>query len=309
MKKNAEFDVRDFRSALGHFPTGVTVITALDKKGEPIGCTASSFNSVSMDPALILWSVDKNAFSAQIFENAEYFAVNVLSESQVATSNRFAGRGEDKFKDVSYIAGLGGVPLLEGCGAQFECKTWNVYDGGDHLIIVGQVMSYSHDQSKTPLVFSRGSYSIAAQHPNLDMDTSVKSGSDFLNNFLLYQLNSTISLYRKELYPALIEGCNVTPEDWRILTLLSDSSSISLSHLAQLVMQPTEELEQSLELLSELNVIKYSDDAVVLTAKGAALQAKLVTIAKQHEKNLLSKLSEEQISILKSGLKTISGIE
>jgi len=309
MKKNAEFDVRDFRNALGHFPTGVTVITTLDDNGDPIGCTASSFNSVSMDPALILWSVDKNAYSAEIFENAEYFAVNVLSESQVATSNRFAGRGEDKFKDVSYIAGTGGVPLLEGCGAQFECKTWSVYEGGDHLIIVGEVISYSHNQSKTPLVFSRGSYSIASQHPNLDSHSSVSTGSEFLNDFLLYQLNSTISLYRKELYPALIEGCNVTPEDWRILTLLDESSSLPFADLSKLVMQPIEELKQSLDMLSEAGVVKYSNDTVTLTTKGGALQSKLVTIAKHHEKGLLSKLSEDGIRTLKNGLKSISGIE
>jgi flavin reductase (DIM6/NTAB) family NADH-FMN oxidoreductase RutF/DNA-binding MarR family transcriptional regulator len=307
--RNTKFDVRDFRSALGHFPTGVTVITALDKKGEPIGCTASSFNSVSMEPALVLWSVDKNAFSAKIFEKADYFAINVLSENQVAISNRFAGRGEDKFKDVSYSSGLGGIPLLEGCGAQFECKTWNVYEGGDHLIIVGEVVNYSHNDSMTPLVFSRGSYAITSQHPNLSSDTHANSGSEFLNDFLLYILNSTISQYRKELYPLLIDDCNVTPEHWRILTILNQSSTLNFDDLSELVMQPPEELRQSLDLLSELQVIECSDTAIGLTAKGVALQAKLFAIAKEHEATLLSKLSAEEISTLKNGLKRIAGFQ
>lgn len=304
-----KFDVRDFRSALGHFPTGVTVITTLDKNGEPIGCTASSFNSVSMDPPLLLWSVDKNAYSAKIFEQAEYFAINVLSENQVPTSNRFAGRGEDKFKDVSYTAGLGGIPLLEGCGAQFECKTWNVYEGGDHLIIVGEVMNYSHNDSKTPLVFSRGSYAITSQHPNLNSDSHANSGSEFLDDFLLYLLNSTISQYRKELYPILIDGCNVTPEHWRVLTILQESSTMDFDELSELVMQPPEELKQSLALLNELKVIECSEATIRLTAKGVALQAKLFTIAKEHEASLLSKLSTEEISALKHGLKRIAGIQ
>jgi len=196
---DTKFDAREFRSALGQFPTGVTVITAVDKKGEPIGCTASSFNSVSMDPALILWSVDKGAFSADIFANAEYFAVNVLSEAQVSTSNRFAGRGEDKFKEVSYAKGLGDTPLLEGCCARFECKTWSVNEGGDHLIIVGEVLKYHYNNSLTPLVFSRGSYAITAQHPNGCSQNKDSGGSHaFLDDYLLYLLNSTISKYRHE---------------------------------------------------------------------------------------------------------------
>lgn len=302
---NTKFDPRDFRSALGHFPTGVTVITTLDKDGAPIGCTASSFNSVSMDPALVLWSVDKNAYSATIFEHAEHFAINVLSENQVATSNKFAGRGEDKFKDVAYASGLGGVPLLEGCGAQFECKTWNVYDGGDHLIIVGEVIEYSHNDSKTPLVFSRGSYSITSQHPALNSESAVHSNSDFLNDFLLYQLNSTISQYRKELYPILIDGCNVTPEHWRILTILKQSTTSDFGELSELVMQPERELKQSLDMLKELGVIECNADAISLTSKGVELQSELFSIAKKHEAEFLSKLSTDEVSALKNGLKRI----
>lgn len=164
---DTQFDKRDFRTALGQFPTGVTVITTIDENGEPIGCTASSFNSVSVEPALVLWSVDKGAFSAKIFEKAEHFTVNILSEEQMDISNKFAGRGEDKFKDVSYSKGLGDSPLLEGCGAQFECKTWNVYEGGDHLIIVGEVMEYSHDVALSPLVFSQGNYAVTTSHPSV----------------------------------------------------------------------------------------------------------------------------------------------
>ncbi|MFT6899027.1 MAG: flavin reductase (DIM6/NTAB) family NADH-FMN oxidoreductase RutF [Paraglaciecola sp.] len=307
---NTKFDVRDFRSALGHFPTGVTVITALDKKGEPIGCTASSFNSVSMEPALVLWSVDKNAFSATIFEQADYFAINVLSENQVATSNRFAGRGEDKFKDVSYSSGLGGIPLLEGCGAQFECKTWNVYEGGDHLIIVGEVINYSHDDSTMPLVFSSGSYAITAQHPNSGAENKLNSSnSEFLNDYLLYLLNASISQYRKELYPMLIDGCNVTPEHWRILTILTGSSTLGFDDLGERVMQPSNDLKQSLELLNEQKVVQCIDNKISLTAKGEELQTRLFAIAKQHEATLLSKLSPEEISTFKKGLKCIVGMQ
>ena len=305
---DTKFDIRDFRRALGQFPTGVTVITAVDQNGEPIGCTASSFNSVSMDPALVLWSVDKGAFSAKTFENTEYFAVNVLSETQVAMSNRFAGRGEDKFKDVAYSLGLGNAPLFEGCGAQFECKTWNVFEGGDHLIIVGEVLNYSHDDSTMPLVFSSGSYAITSQHPNSSAKNEINSSSsEFLNDYLLYLLNSSISQYRKELYPLLVDGCNVTPEHWRILTVLTDSSTFGFDELGERVMQPSKDLKQSLELLNEQEVVQCIDDRISLTSKGVDLQTRLFAIAKQHEATLLSKLSDKEISTFKKGLKCIIG--
>lgn len=160
-------DPRDFRRALAQFPTGVTVITTVDGQGSPVGVTASSFNSVSLDPPLILWSVDKRAFSAEIFKASTHFAVNVLADDQIPLSNRFAGRGEDKFKDVAWTAGLGGCPLFDGVAARFECRTWNVYDGGDHLIVVGEVAAYIHDADRAPLVFARGAYAVTSTHPGL----------------------------------------------------------------------------------------------------------------------------------------------
>lgn len=160
-------DPRDFRRALSQFPTGVTVVTTVTPDGDPIGVTASSFNSVSMDPALVLWSVDKGAFSAELFRTAEHFAVNVLSTDQMAISNRFASRGEDKFKDTDWSAGVGGSPVFPEVSARFECRTWNVYEGGDHLIIVGEVLGYHYDADRAPLVFAKGGYAVAATHPDL----------------------------------------------------------------------------------------------------------------------------------------------
>lgn len=159
-----EFDTKDFRRALGKFPTGVTIITAKDKEGKPIGVTASSFNSVSIDPALVLWSVDKNGFSTKAIQQAEYFAINVLSTSQVDMSNRFAGRDPNKFNGVPYSESPHGSPLFKHCAAQFECRTWNIYEGGDHLIIVGEVLAYRHFEAIPPLVFVDGDYATSAEH-------------------------------------------------------------------------------------------------------------------------------------------------
>ncbi len=151
-----EEDLKEFRRALGQFPTGVTIITTADKNGELVGVTANSFNSVSMEPALVLWSVAKTARSAEIFEQTEYFSVNILGKNQTELSNKFAKSGSDKFDNTAYTSGLGDAPLLDGCAANFQCKTWRCYDGGDHTIIIGEVMAYMQNPSVMPLVFTRG---------------------------------------------------------------------------------------------------------------------------------------------------------
>ena len=161
---NKKFDPKAFRQALGQFPTGVTVITTLDKEGNPIGVTASSFNSVSMEPPLVLWSVAKKAYSAKIFEEAAHFNINVLGESQIEISNTCAKQGADKFANIGFQSGIDGCPILENTAACFECKTWKLYDGGDHIIVVGEVLKYQSNPSIKPLVFARGSYAVTAAH-------------------------------------------------------------------------------------------------------------------------------------------------
>lgn len=149
---------KDFRSALGKFPTGVTIVTTQDANGEKIGVTASSFNSVSIDPALILWSIDKRAYSVDAFTQGEHFTVHVLREDQIDLSNRFASRGQDKFKDLQLVKEETRAPRLPDNAAWFECKTWKVYDGGDHFIIVGEVQDFGYENDVDSLVFYSGQY-------------------------------------------------------------------------------------------------------------------------------------------------------
>ncbi|MDH3553381.1 MAG: flavin reductase family protein, partial [Gammaproteobacteria bacterium] len=126
------------RGALGQFATGVTVITTTDSDGSPVGVTASSFNSVSLDPPLVLWSLAKSARSMAAFDRSGYFCVHVLAASQEALSARFATPGSDKFGGQDWRPGHGGVPLLQEFAARFQCKTTHTYEGGDHLIFVGE---------------------------------------------------------------------------------------------------------------------------------------------------------------------------
>lgn len=162
-------DKGEFRRALGAFPTGVAVITTRAQEGCPVGVTCNSFNSVSLDPSLVLWSLAKTARSRRAFEAAQYWAVNLLSVDQEALSNRFARSGGDKFTDLETEAGFGNVPMLAGCCARFQCMTHFICDGGDHIILVGQALGCDRFE-RTPLVFHSGKYcyrtseTIAAAH-------------------------------------------------------------------------------------------------------------------------------------------------
>lgn len=300
------FDAKDFRRALSQFPTGVTVITTLDAEGNPVGVTASSFNSVSIEPALVLWSIDKGAHSLEAFEKAEYFAVNVLGREQVSTSNRFASRGEDKFKDVAYKGGLGNAPILDDYAAQFECKTWAVYEGGDHLILVGEVKDYRYNDATSPLVFARGSYAVSVQHPEMVKAPLMDEAGDFVGDYLLYLLRETYSRHSAQLYPKLQEQCDVNPEEWRIMVRLADKGNLSIAELSAMVMQPEVALRQTADWLVEKGYVAYADDTTLtITEHGKEIGQKLQAIAHAEEAELLSALPEEQSRQLKDNLKAL----
>lgn len=152
-------EYRSLRDAFGQFATGVTVVTALDNQGKPIGLTANSFASVSLDPPLVSWCIDKKSARFELIAAAEFFTISVLTEEQRELSNLFAMRSWDDnaFDDIQWYKGLNGVPQLPGVGARFHCKTTYKYPGGDHLIIVGAVEDYELD-SQSPLIFFQGDY-------------------------------------------------------------------------------------------------------------------------------------------------------
>ena len=148
-------DAREFRNALGHFPTGVAVVTA--SGAERIGMTMSSFNSVSLDPPLVLFSVDRRSHSLAAMERAEGYAVNVLGQHQEDLSRRFARALEDKWQDVEHRPGHAEAPVLDGVVAHFECVPYARHHGGDHVIFLARVVHFEAIGG-APLVFYRGSY-------------------------------------------------------------------------------------------------------------------------------------------------------
>jgi len=157
--RTPDFDAAAFRRALGQFATGVTVITTRAPNGQPIGFTASSFNSVSLNPPLVLWSLATRSASMPVFRTNSHYVVNVLAASQLELCKRFASVKGDRFEGVSHAAGDTGMPVIEGALAWFECHNRSRYDEGDHVIFVGEVerCGIRDDASEVgPLVFQNG---------------------------------------------------------------------------------------------------------------------------------------------------------
>ncbi|MGI0072118.1 MAG: flavin reductase family protein [Thermoplasmata archaeon] len=161
----SRIDPRRYRTALGRFPTGVTIITAKSDHGEYAGVTCNSFNSLSLDPPLVLWSLDRAARSRPTFERAEMFGVNVLSVEQRELAVRFATPSPNKFEGVAFREGLEEIPVFPGSAAVLKCRRRSVAPEGDHLLFVGEVVYYSWDPERRPLLYADGHYGAVAGEP------------------------------------------------------------------------------------------------------------------------------------------------
>ena len=155
-------DTRPLRNALGRFTTGVTIVTCCDAQGQFVGLTANSFNSLSVDPPLVLWSLRSVSPSVAAFEGAPRFAVNVLAEAQVDLSRRFASKAEDRFAEGAWALGEHGAPVLAGSAAVFECELVSQQVAGDHRLFIGRVLACT-ESALPPLVFQAGHYHLLGE--------------------------------------------------------------------------------------------------------------------------------------------------
>ena len=155
------------RAALGRFVTGVTVVTCCDAQGGWLGLTVNSFNALSLQPPLVLWSLRHASASLGVFVGSPRFAVNVLAAHQSALSHRFATPGDDKFEPAAWQLGSHGAPVLIGCAAVFECELLSHQSGGDHELFVGRVLACSHTELP-PLLYSAGHYHRLGSRLRLD---------------------------------------------------------------------------------------------------------------------------------------------
>ncbi|MEM9172235.1 MAG: flavin reductase family protein [Pseudomonadota bacterium] len=151
----AECELFRLRQALGSFATGVTVVTT-STNGKPVGVTISSFSSVSLTPPMVLWTLRKSSSSMSIFAQEAHFAVHILSQDQLTLCERFSTSHTERFSGLNYSISQYGTPRFPDCAGRFECRTVHQYDGGDHIIFVGEVMSFDTNSEVRPLLFHNG---------------------------------------------------------------------------------------------------------------------------------------------------------
>jgi len=152
-----EFDPLAFREIMGQFATGVTVITTIGDNGAPVGMAVNSFASVSLDPPLVVWSINLNAPSLSAFRGHPSFAINIMCEQSKDLALNFARPSDNKFADVAWSGGLDGVPVLDAASTVIQCRTDMRIPGGDHEMYLGRVFDF-HKTDKAPLIFHKGKF-------------------------------------------------------------------------------------------------------------------------------------------------------
>jgi flavin reductase (DIM6/NTAB) family NADH-FMN oxidoreductase RutF/DNA-binding MarR family transcriptional regulator len=293
-------DQRAFRRTLGQFATGVAIMTA--RAGDRlVGVTANSFTSVSLDPPLVLWSLESTAQSLPVFREASHFAVNVLSADQVALSTRFARSSSEKFQAVSWEPGCGGVPLIKGVAAHFECLREAEHRGGDHVILVGRVDRFARFD-RDVLVFAHGRYGIAVDHPAIDVArrTLVETGDPHpLEDFLLplmfrayEQLSGAFERHR--------EAQGLTINQSRILACLAAHPGSSIETLSRLsyVGQATAEDAVAALLADDLAAMR-PPGVIDITAQGRARLGGILTRARAFEAEKLAGIPAADVAALR----------
>lgn len=304
------FDPQAFRTALGTFTTGVTIITSCSEEGEVVGITANSFNSVSLNPPMVLWSLAKSARSLQTFSKARHWNVHVLSTEQEELSGRFARQGEDKFAGVRLDNGLSNAPLLQDCTARFQCRTAFQYEGGDHVIFVGEVLAFDHSE-RAPLAFQRGQYALTTRKPREELRLGCEpppecSYTEDLLGYLLgrshYQL---LHALRRQL-----QSRQLDEHAFFVLSVLCIRDGLGLDELNAFVSYTGKPVQTTTLLFLERQGLiaserKGDETLYVLTAKGRECSLEEIALAKAVEEDVSSRLGSSDVEALKVLLKRL----
>lgn len=305
MQPSTNFDAKQFRQALGAFATGVTVITTTDEAGRDVGLTANSFNSVSLDPPMVLWSLDKKSSSFEAFQRNEYFAVHILACDQDHVSNKFAKSGDDKFHGMDITRGVAGLPLLKGCSARFICRTFERYEGGDHVILVGEVTTFE-DFKRAPLVFHSGKYSLVLNRELTKLDELRSVGIDWLGYLLRRTYDQFMTPLRKRL-----RELDLNDVHYHVLNILSMGNGREVKALGRLVsFTGLQVADRHLEELKGKELIEMEERTdgvfVNLTPKGVKLVLNLLSQGVFLELDALQGFDNDEISLLKNLLHRIT---
>lgn len=300
------FDPKDFRRALGMFATGVTIVTTNAADGTPVGITANSFNSVSLDPPMVLWSLANNSRSLPAFSGSEFWNVHVLSNEQEALSNRFARPSEDKFAGLALDAQASGAPLLPGCSARFQCKNAFKYDGGDHTIFVGEVVQYD-SCTLPPLLYVTGGYALAARKaaPVSTEPLANLEGASYSENLLGYLFGRAHFQFIHGIRGTLQQR-QLSDTDFFVLSLLSVRQPLAAEEIAAHIAYTGVDLNAgALQSLVQrgLLVEDGAQPGLRLSPAGSDVILHVLAAAKAVEADLVGRMGELESAALRNLLK------
>jgi flavin reductase (DIM6/NTAB) family NADH-FMN oxidoreductase RutF/DNA-binding MarR family transcriptional regulator len=301
------FDSRAFRRALGNFATGVTIMTATAPSGVRAGVTANSFNSVSLEPPLILWSIDKRSSSLEVFQQASHFAVNVLAADQIDLSNQFARPRDDKFEGVTFDSGIGGAPLFPDCAARFQCELHQQVDGGDHVILIGKVLAFD-DLGRSPLLYHQGAYFMVLPHTRMTQHAEDQPASSAfqgrLSHNLYYLMTQAVRGYQADYQPRQL-ATGLRTSEARMLMVLENDAGLGLWDLQREVAMPRREIEEAVANLKRKGMVADAEERYVLTPAGVEQAETLWRIAREQQEKVFAQFSEEQVETFKRMLKAV----
>ena len=300
--------VDGFRRGLSEFATGVTVITT-SVKGEPFGLTSNSFASVSLEPPLVLWSIRRESKSFAAFRACSHFAVNVLADDQIELSQRFARSGPDKFKELGCEVGEGDLPLLAGVAATFECVSRQTYDGGDHLILLGEVLRYRR-YDRQPLLFVKGRYAVSAEHPDTRVLPSDAKGRQFedggervLSNLMIRAYSAIAARLERGRQTA---GLGLTLMQARLLRAAAASPDRTLDELMPELLLDFNASQDLLESMVSLGLIAVDERGRVrLTDDGEKRLHAIIAHARANEEVMFQGIDDADLATVRRVLNTM----
>ena len=299
-----EIDLKSLRHCLGSFATGVAVVTTRHDSMDR-GVTVNSFTSLSLNPPLVLWCLSRSSRTYQAFTAAKHFIVNVLAVDQVAVSNRFAFRSEEAFPaDVPFRRGIDDVPVLEATCASFQCRTTNVLDGGDHVILVGEVIDFARSD-RPGLVYRGGQYAVADIHPSIRAQAADSFERDFLGTTVRPALDDITRRF-ESFFDAELREAGINSRESQILGLLLSHGTLNGEDLANLTLASGSYLEETLESLVIKKLIAIDGGQYSLTPSGRRLAASWTDRLRSYRAKALGSIRPAEAEALQRTLTRLS---
>lgn len=300
-----DIDSRAFRTCLGQFATGVTVM-ATQLEGRQTGVTVGSFSSLSLDPPLVIWSIARTSRSSGTFRQAAHFTINVLAEDQINVAQHFSGPSVNKFSDIEWFKAHNECPVLPGIVALFECEREAIYEGGDHWIIVGKVTRFIR-YSGRPLLFVQSRYAVHQPHAQLQVPADAAPSTAREESKTMAALTSLLQDATRLRVGGFdkhrrVEGVNYLQS--RVLFALLVESEQNVADLADQIFATPNDCTDAVDELAERGLVaRNSKGRVSLTDAGSEKCRAIQIRYDQYEAECLSGFSEEQIETVREFLK------